>query len=76
MPQLNPIASKKLITILLKLWFYLIRSKWSHFFYKNDSGNTTVIPVHAGEDISVWLLKKILRDIGISVEKYDNIIKW
>jgi len=73
MPQLNPISPRKLRKVLLWLNFHEIRTNGSHHFFKHKDWRTTVIPIHWNEDISVWLLKKILRDIKISVKKYDKL---
>jgi predicted RNA binding protein YcfA (HicA-like mRNA interferase family) len=34
----------------------------------------TSVPVHTGEDIDRWLLKKILRDAKISTEEFLRLI--
>ncbi len=71
MPQLNPISPKKLIKILLSLWFKEIRIRWSHHFYKNKIWITTVVPIHWNDDVCVGLLKKILRDIWKNTEEFE-----
>ncbi|MEI6425757.1 MAG: type II toxin-antitoxin system HicA family toxin [Candidatus Absconditabacteria bacterium] len=73
MPKLNPISAKKLIKILLEIGFHEIRIKGSHHFFSHGNGKTTVVPIHGNEDISVGLLKKILRDIDIDVELYEKL---
>lgn len=74
MPKLNPISPKILEKILNTLWFHHIRTHWSHKFYFNETTKqTTVIPFHWNEEISVGLLKKILRDIELSVEEFDKL---
>ncbi len=73
MPKLNPISPKKLIKIILNLWFKEIRIRWSHHFFSNNKWKTTVVPVHGNEDISAWLLKKIIRDIWLDAESFDKI---
>lgn len=73
MPKLSPIHPKKLEKILFQLWFVFLRSHWSHRFYAHTDGRTTVIPFHGSEDIGVWLVRKILRDIQISLEDFDSI---
>jgi predicted RNA binding protein YcfA (HicA-like mRNA interferase family) len=71
MPKLSPISSKKLIKILLSLWYNQIRIKWSHHFFSDSKWKTTVVPVHSNEDIWIWLLKKILRDVNLSTDEFD-----
>jgi predicted RNA binding protein YcfA (HicA-like mRNA interferase family) len=70
MPKLVPIQSKKLIKILLKLGFVQRDAEGSHVFFRHEDGRTTVIP-NRKKDISRGLLRKILRDVCLSVEDYD-----
>lgn len=74
MPKLVPIKSKKLIKILLGLGFVKRDAEGSHVFFKHPNGKTTVIPIH-GREISRGLLRKILKDIQLSVEEYDRLRK-
>jgi len=75
MPKLSPLSHRKLIGILKSLWFMNIRIKWSHHFFRDKNGNTTVVPVHWNEDISVWLLRKIIRDINIDLDYFKKMIE-
>jgi predicted RNA binding protein YcfA (HicA-like mRNA interferase family) len=70
MPKLVPIQSKKLIKMLLKLGFVQRDAEGSHVFFRHVDGRTTVIP-NRKKDISRGLLRKILRDVCLSVEDYD-----
>ena len=64
----------ELIKVLEKRGFSCTkRSKGSHFRYRHPDGRKTTVPVHKGKDISRGLLRKILRDIDISV---DELNKW
>jgi len=67
------IPAKKIEKILLKMGFYKTRQKGSHVFYKHDDGRVTTVPYHKGRDIAPVLLKKILKDINITV---DEFIVW
>ena len=71
MPKLNPIPPKILEKLLLNLWFNHLRTH--KFYYNDDTKQTTVIPFHGNEEISVWLLKKILRDINLSVDDFEKM---
>ena len=74
MPKLVPISAEKLIKILLKLNFEVIRIKGSHhFLMRNSDKKTTTVPVHKGEIIGQGLLRQILRDIELTVEEYENV---
>ena len=63
MPKRPRLRGRELIAILRRAGFDIIRIKGSHHFLRHQDGRSTVIPVHAGEEIGVGLLGKILRDV-------------
>ena len=57
---------------LLKLWFQVVRQKWSHVLFKK--GNIVFpVPNHWWKDISLWVEKTILKILWISKKDFDNI---
>ena len=74
MTQFPIIKAKKLVKILRKLDFQLIRQKGSHCFYRHYDGRTTVVPIHPGEDIRKGLFLEILKDIEISPEEFLKLL--
>lgn len=74
MPKLVPIKPRKIIKILEQLGFTQRDAEGSHVFFSHPDGRTTVIPLRARE-ISKGLLKKILHDIKLTVEKYETLRK-
>jgi predicted RNA binding protein YcfA (HicA-like mRNA interferase family) len=75
MPKLVPIKPKKLIKILLKLGFFERDAEGSHVFFRHHDGRTTVVPIH-NKELSKGLLRKILNDVQLSVEKYDELRRY
>jgi len=75
MPKLSPINSSKLIKILQRLGFTILRQKGSHVRMSHPDGKKTTIPIHSGEKIGVGLLRKILRDANISRKEFESLIK-
>lgn len=73
MPKLSPINSKELIKILEKQGFEQVHQKGSHVRMKHPDGRRTTIPVHGGEKVGVGLLRKILRDSGISRSDFEKL---
>lgn len=63
LPQLN---SRKIISVLKKMDFVLIRQKGSHAFFKHRDGRTTVVPIHSRTTIGKGLLQAILEDINLT----------
>lgn len=75
MPPLNPIKGKELIRLLQKQGFATIRQSGSHVRLVHPSGLKTSVPIHTGEQLGRGLLRKILRDINLSVEEFANLRK-
>ncbi len=73
MSNLKTYSGKKLISVLKKLGFTVIRIKGSHHYLKHQDGRATVVPVHSNEDIGIGLLLKILRDIEITKEEFEKL---
>ena len=72
MPKLVPIKFKKLVKILRILEFEEIRSCGSHHFFEHPDGRVTTVPFRQNE-LGQGLLKKILRDIKLSTDEYENL---
>ena len=66
-PVLKP---NKIVSILERLGFLEVRRKGSHKQFRHPDGRGTTVPFHAGRDISPILLKKIVKDIKLTVEEF------
>ncbi|GAX61571.1 YcfA family protein [Candidatus Scalindua japonica] len=58
------------IAILKNLGFTEVRQKGSHRQFRHQDGRGTTVPFHAGRDISPILLRKVAKDIGLSIEDF------
>lgn len=76
MTKLVPLKSKQVVRKLELLGFEKVRHKGSHAQYKHPNGQQTTIPVHPTEQIGRGLLRKIIRDIDLTVEEWQKIKKW
>ena len=65
-PVLKP---REVAALLLRLGFAEVRRRGSHRQYRHPDGRGTTVPFHASRDISPTLLRKIARDIGLTVEE-------
>ncbi|MDA1315394.1 MAG: type II toxin-antitoxin system HicA family toxin [Acidobacteria bacterium] len=54
--------------MLTRLGFKQVRQRGSHRQYRHPDGRGTTIPFHSGRDISPILLRKIAKDIRVTVE--------
>ncbi len=64
-PVLKP---REVIKILENLGFAEIRQRGSHKQFRHADGRATTVPFHKGRDIAPSLLRKIARDIGVTVD--------
>ncbi len=65
-PVLKP---REVERLLQRQGFTLARQRGSHRQYRHPDGRATTIPFHAGRDIAPTLLRRIARDIGLSVDE-------
>jgi len=72
MPGVPVLKPREVIAILNALGFVEVRQRGSHKQFRHSDGRATTVPFHAGRDISPILLRKIARDIGLTV---DELIK-
>ena len=75
MSNLPRIDGKKMLKVLRKAEFEVIRVKGSHHFVRHSDGRSTVVAVHGNETIGVGLFHKILKDCEISVEEFINLLE-
>ena len=69
MTRLPRLTGKEVTRLLEKIGFRVVRTRGSHVFLKHPDGRATTVPVHAGEVIGPGLLRSILRDVELPVEK-------
>jgi predicted RNA binding protein YcfA (HicA-like mRNA interferase family) len=62
------LAPQQVIRLLEALGFAEVRQRGSHKQFRHTDGRATTVPFHKGRDISPALLRKIARDIGVTVE--------
>lgn len=74
MSRLPRLTGKELIRAIGKAGFEVVRTRGSHHFLRNESGRTTVVPVHSGETIGPGLLQKVLQDCDLSVEQLKVLL--
>jgi predicted RNA binding protein YcfA (HicA-like mRNA interferase family) len=69
MPGVPVLKPREVIAILNALGFAEVRQRGSHKQFRHSDGRATTVPFHAGRDISPILLRKIARDIGLTVNE-------
>ncbi len=74
MPKIPPLTSQKVIRILEKKGFILVRTKGSHRIFRNDqTGKQVTVPIHAS-DLPQGTLHEILKQAGISRDELLDLL--
>ena len=75
MTRLRLVAFSELTKVAEKRGYRRVRQMGSHVVFRNESGKIIVIPDHGSQVIVRPLLRKILRDLGISPEEFNQFLK-
>jgi len=75
LPRVTPIDPYKLIKILNKIGFNPVRQKGSHVILMNEQRTRIVVPVHPGKKLKPGLVRVIIREAGLTREKYFKLLK-
>ena len=75
MTRLRLVTYRELKKVAESCGFEWKRRQGSHNSFKNPEGPIIVIPDHGGQVIVRPLLRKILRDMGISVDEYHKTLE-
>lgn len=74
MSRLRLVAYRDLRKVAEKAGFQWVRCVGSHNTFRGPGGRIVVIPDHGSSVIVRPLLRKILRDLGLSPEAYSGIL--
>jgi len=66
-PVLKP---RDVIAGLKRLGFTEVRQRGSHKQFQHSDCRKTTVPFHPGRDISPILLRRIIKDIGLTIEEF------
>ncbi|MCL4501505.1 MAG: type II toxin-antitoxin system HicA family toxin [Deltaproteobacteria bacterium] len=74
MTRLRLVPYRDLKKIAEAAGFHWVRSEGSHNVFRNPAGNIVVIPDHGSQVIVRSLLRKILRDLCLTIEDYRRLL--
>lgn len=74
MPRLPRITAREIIAVLEKLSFALARQSGSHKIYKSPDGKRVTVPFHSDTTLHPKVLKNILKDAEINIEKLLDLL--
>jgi len=69
-PGLGPVPPRKLIRFLEGIGYAHVSQRGSHVKLRHASGRIVIVPVHGGRDIKVPLLRRILREVDVTPERF------
>ena len=75
MPKIKPLPAQRIIKVLEKTGFKVIRQKGSHVIMINEKGMRIVIPVHPGKDVKPSLIRAIIKEAGLKREEFFKLLK-
>ncbi len=73
--KLPRLTTSEIIKVLEKIGFFLSRESGSHKIYKNKEGKRVTVSYHSGKILHPKILKSILEDAGLTVEKLRKLRK-
>jgi len=73
MTRLLPVSGRKMCKILEKLGFEKVHQVGSHVRYAHADGRKTVVPLHGNEELSIGLIKEIIKQVMISRDTYEKL---
>ncbi len=73
MSRLKLLPYRDLAQIAKLTGFQWVRRQGSHNTFRAPDGRVVVIPDHGSQDIVRPLLRKIIRDMGLSVDEYNRL---
>ena len=72
--RLPGVRATELVKALEKAGFEVIRQKGSHItLHSFRTERTTLVPMHPG-DFPRWLLKKVIKDAGLTEEQFRQFL--
>jgi len=75
LPKIKPLPSQRIIKVLEKTDFRIVRQKGSHVIMMNEKGVRVVIPVHPGKDVKPGLVRAIIKEAGLRREDFFKLLK-
>jgi predicted RNA binding protein YcfA (HicA-like mRNA interferase family) len=65
---------RRLARVAEQAGFVWVRRSSSHNTFRHPDGRTVVIPDHGSQVIVRPLLRHIIRDLGLSVDEYNDLL--
>ena len=73
--KLPRVTADKVIRVLEKIGFELVRQSGSHKIYRNQQGKRITVPYHSGKTLHPKIIKSILLDTDLTIERFKELMK-
>ena len=73
MSRLKLLPFRELAKVAEKSDFHWVRCQGSHHTFRSADGRVIVIPDHGSQVIVRPLLRKLIRDMGLTVDEYNDL---
>ena len=74
MTKLPRLTARQIVAVLEQIGFSLSRQSGGHMIYKNAEGKRVTVPFHGSRILHPKVLKSILRDADLSIEKLASLL--
>lgn len=75
MPKLPSLKAKQVINVLLKVGFMQRNTSGSHIIFRHpQTGKIVPVPFHGGRDIKKGTLRSIVRQSGLSLQEFVDLL--
>ncbi len=68
--KLPRVTADKMIKVLKKKGFQVVRQSGSHMILRNEKGVRVTVPIHAGKILHPKIVKSIMKDAELTVEDF------
>ena len=72
--QFPRVTAREIISVVERLGFVLVRQSGSHKIYKNAAGRRVTVPFHGAKILHPKVLKRILTDANLTVERLLELL--
>jgi predicted RNA binding protein YcfA (HicA-like mRNA interferase family) len=73
--RIQPVNPQKLIEVLQKAGFKVIRRKGSHVIMMDEKKTRIVVPIHPGREVKPGLVRAIIRVAGLTRDEFIKLLK-
>jgi predicted RNA binding protein YcfA (HicA-like mRNA interferase family) len=68
------VTADKVIRVLERTGFQMVRQSGSHKIYKNKEGIRITVPYHSGRILHPKIIQSILKDADLTIERFKELI--